>query len=176
MAGVGLMTQDEARRNREVLLEQERILRYRGHFGAYDALELGRAAIDMIDDYECGYTITITRERDGVVMFQWVDDAKGERNLAFAEGKRRSALEAGHASPWAELDAAERGMDVEGYVFADVPRRVPACGAFPLRVGDDWVATIAVSGLMDGLDHEVIVRALERVLGVEAPRFASGVM
>lgn len=176
MAGDGLMTEDEARANREMLLEQEHILRYQGRFGAYDALDLGHAAIDLIDDYESGYSITITRERDGVVMFQWVDDAKGERNLAFAEGKRQSALEAGHASPWTELDAAERGLDVEGHVFADVPNRVPACGAFPIRVGDEWVATIAVSGLMDGLDHEVIVRALERVLGVEAPRFVSSVM
>jgi uncharacterized protein (UPF0303 family) len=42
-------------------------------------------------------------------------------------------------------------------------------------VGDEWVATIAVSGLHDGLDHEVIVRALEQVLEKTAPRFAVAV-
>jgi uncharacterized protein (UPF0303 family) len=38
-------------------------------------------------------------------------------------------------------------------------------------VGDDWAATVAVSGLHDGLDHEVILRALERTLKVEVPRW-----
>ena len=176
MADGEFMTREQARANKEVLLEQERVLRYPRSFGAYDALELGRAAISIIGDYECGYSITITRERDGVVMFQWVDDAKDGRNLLFAEGKRQSALESGHAAPWAQLEAAECGEDAKAFVFADVPNRVPACGAFPIRAGEEWVATIAVSGLMEGLDHEVIVRSLEMALGVQAPRFASPVI
>lgn len=171
-----MMTPTEARAAKGVLLEQERVLRYEQSFSAYDALELGQAAIRIIPDYECGYSITITRERDGVIMFQWVDDAKDERNLLFAEGKRQSALEAGHAGPWLQLEAAEHGEDSEAFVFANVPNRVPACGAFPIRVRDEWVATITVSGLMEGLDHEVIVRSLEAVLGVRAPRFATPVI
>lgn len=47
----------------------------------------------------------------------------------------------------------------------------PACGAFPIRVGDDWVATMAVSGYMEGLDHEIILRALEKALEVKVPRW-----
>lgn len=50
-----------------------------------------------------------------------------------------------------------------------------ACGAFPIRVGDEWVATIAVSGYMEGLDHEVILRALEQVLEAEVPRWDASV-
>lgn len=46
-----------------------------------------------------GYSVTITREADGVRMFQWVSDDKEERNLLFADGKRHAALKAGHASP-----------------------------------------------------------------------------
>lgn len=38
-------------------------------------------------------------------------------------------------------------------------------GAFPIRVGDAWVATLAVSGLHEGKDHELCVRALARALG-----------
>jgi uncharacterized protein (UPF0303 family) len=56
-----------------------------------------------------------------------------------------------------------------------VPDEVPACGAFPLRVGREWVATIAVSGYMEGLDHELIVRALEQALDVKAPRWTGPV-
>lgn len=123
--------------------------------------------------FASGYSVTITRERDGVRLFQWVADDKDERNLLFADGKRHSALEAGHAGPWAQLEAAVTGeLDV---VWDNVPARVPACGAFPIRVGDEWVATIEVSGLDAGLDHEVILRALERALGVAAPRWEAPV-
>ena len=98
-----------------------------------------------------------------------MSDDKDERNLLFADGKRHSALKAGHAGPWAQIEAAIEG-DLAA-VWANVPNEVPACGAFPIRVGDEWVATIAVSGLDAGLDHEVILRALERTLGVTAPRW-----
>lgn len=166
---VPTLTPEVARAAQEVLLEQERVLRYSECFGAYEALALGQAAIDLVPEYESGYSVTITRERDGVRMFQWVADDKEERNLLFAEGKRQAALAAGHAGPWAQLEATISGnLDT---IWARVPELVPACGAFPIRVGDDWVATIAVSGLHDGLDHEVILRALERVLGVAAPRW-----
>ena len=163
------LTADGARKAMEVLLEQERVLRYAESFGAYEALELGQAAIGLIPQFGEGYSITITREADGVRMFQWVDDNKDERNLLFADGKRHSALKAGHAGPWAQLEATAAG-DVS-QVWANVPEEVPACGAFPIRVGDEWVATIGVSGLMEGLDHEVIMRSLERVLGITAPRW-----
>lgn len=163
------LTPKAAQAAQEVLLEQERVLRYPKSFGAREALALGQAAIDLVPEYESAYTVTITRERDGVRMFQWVADDKDERNLLFAEGKRQAALAAGHAAPWAQLEAAIAG-DLNA-VWARVPDVVPACGAFPIRVGDDWVATIAVSGLNDGLDHEVILRALERTLKVEVPRW-----
>ena len=163
------LTPEGAQRAMDVLLEQERVLRYPQRFGASEALELGNAAAAMVGEFPSGYSVTITREADGVRMFQWVADDKGERNLLFADGKRRSALLAGHAGPWAQLEAAVAGDLSE--VWAKVPDEVPACGAFPVRAGDEWVATIAVSGLHDGLDHEVIVRALESVLGVAVARW-----
>lgn len=167
------LTADDAREAREILLEQERVLRFVDHFDAQDALRLGQAAIALIPQFGEGYSVTITRERDGVRMFQWVDDAKDERNLLFADGKRHAALKAGHAGPWAQLEAACAGDT--SVVWANVPEEVPACGAFPIRVGDEWVATIGVSGLMEGLDHEVICQALEQVLGVKAPRWTAPV-
>jgi uncharacterized protein (UPF0303 family) len=166
---VSPLTPEAARAAQEVLFEQERKLRYPKSFGAYEALELGQAAISLVPEYESGYTVTITREHDGVRMFQWVADDKEERNLLFAEGKRAAARKAGHASPWLQLEGVIAGD--AGSVWGNVPAEVPACGAFPIRVGDEWVATIAVSGYMEGLDHEVILRALERVLGVEVPRW-----
>lgn len=163
------LTADDAREAEQVLLEQERILQYPERFGSAEALELGNIAVSLVPEFPSGYSVTVTRESDGVRIFQWVADDKEERNLLFAEGKRRSALKAGHAGPWSQLEAAISG-DLAG-VWANVPDEVPACGAFPIRVGDEWVATIAVSGLHDGLDHEVILRALEQALGVSAPRW-----
>lgn len=157
----------------EVLLEQERALRYE-RFGSAEALKLGNVVASLVPDFGEGASITITREADGVRIFQWVADDKGERNLLFAEGKRSAARKAGHAGPWAQLEAAKAG-DMS-HAWENVPAEVPACGAFPLRVGDEWVATIAVSGYMEGLDHEIILRALEQVLGVTVPRWDAAVM
>lgn len=172
MAGETL-TAEGARTAMEVLLEQERALRYQ-HFGAKEALELGGIAASLVDNFGEGVSVTITRESDGVAMFQWVADDKDAKNLLFADGKRKAALAAGHASPWAQLEAIAEGGDVTA-VWADVPAKVPACGAFPIRVGDEWVATFAVSGYMEGHDHEIIVRALERALKVTVPRWDAAV-
>ena len=155
----------------EVVLEQERELRYPRRFGAREALELGTAAARLAADFAETYTVTIIREEDGQVAYQWLGEGKGVRNLAFAAGKRRAALDAGHASPWQQLEAIAQERPLED-VWARVPEVCPSCGAFPIRAGDDWVATICVSGLHEGLDHEVIVRALEQVLSRRAPRFA----
>ena len=167
------LTAEGARAAQEVLLEQERTLRY-GRFGANEAFELGSIAKALVPAFASGYSVTITRERDGVRMFQWVADDKGERNLLFAEGKRAAARKAGHAGPWAQLEAAIDG-DVS-HVWDAVPDEVPACGAFPIRVGEEWVATVAVSGYMEGLDREIILRALEQELGITAPRWDAPVM
>ncbi|MDO4807748.1 MAG: heme-binding protein [Coriobacteriales bacterium] len=168
------ITAAEAAEAMDVLVAQERELRYAARFGAAEALELGVAAAQLAGDYDEAYTVTITREEDGAVAFQWLGEGKGARNLAFAAGKRAAALASGHASPWAQLEAIAGGRPLDE-VWARVPEVCPSCGAFPVRAGDEWVATIAVSGLHDGLDHEVIVRALEQVLGKTVPRFAVAV-
>lgn len=167
------LTLGEARSAQDVLLEQERILRFE-RFGADEALRLGGIVASLVPDFGEGVSVTITRESDGVRMFQWVADDKGERNLLFAEGKRAAARKAGHAGPWAQLEAAIDG-DVS-HVWDAVPDEVPACGAFPIRVGEEWAATVAVSGYMEGLDHEIILRALEQELGITAPRWDAPVM
>lgn len=167
------MTPQMARETMEVLLGQERVLRYED-FDAARALELGRIAAELVSEYDETYTVTIIRESDGAVWFQWLADDKGARNLMFATGKRNAACAAGHASPWAQLMAIAEGVSLDD-VWAKVPDEVASLGAFPIRVGDEWVATLAVSGLHDGLDHEVVLRALEKALGVTVPRWSAPV-
>lgn len=154
----------------DVLAEQERILRWPegATFGADEALALGNAVAGITKDYDLGYVVRITREADGYELFAWGADGKRPANYDYAEGKRRAALRLGHCSLWGWTEAmlSDGGVD---QLFSH--EDMPVAGAFPIRVGDEWVATLAVSGLHEGLDHELLVRGLEQVLGVTAPAY-----
>lgn len=158
----------------ETLSEQERILRYPKVFGAREALALGNAIAELASDYDRGVTAKITRESDGMVLFAWSMDDKAPRNYGFAEGKRAAALESDHASVYPQVAAVLEGRAEQ--LFSRAPEVLPSAGAFPIRVGDEWVATVVVSGLHEGRDHELVVRALERVLDAQAPALTTVVM
>ena len=169
---------------REVLLAQETALTYPRSFGSEEAFDLGRAVREIARDYDRGIACEVVRESDGLILFAWAQDAKAPRNYRFCAGKRAAALRCGHASlmcyveheldgSWDELfQAVERRK--RNMADADESNQTeseeliyPVGGAFPIRVGDDgaWVATLAISGLHEGLDHEFCVRALSAALG-----------
>jgi len=156
----------------DALVEQERLLRYE-RFGSTEAFELGAATVALAPEYNRGFSVTITRESDGLVLFSWSADDKAPRNVRFMEGKRLAAKGCGHASLYAYVEHAMNGAHEPW--FDETTPEVPAGGAFPLRAGNDWVATISVSGLHEGQDHEVAVRALCATLGLaygtDAPVF-----
>ena len=151
----------------EVLDEQERALRYAEKFDADDAFELGAAIRSFAGDYDLGYVIRIVREADEYDLFRWGADGKRQANYDYADGKRRAALRLGHCSLWGWTKAQLDGTAGELFAAGDMP----VAGAFPIRVGDEQVATVCVSGLHEGLDHELIVRGLSKVLGVEVPAY-----
>lgn len=147
----------------EVLDEQERELRYAGKFDSDDAFELGCAIRSLAGDYDLGYVIRIVREADGYDLFCWGADGKRQANFGYADGKRRAALRMGRCSLYGWTQAALAGETTNEVLFAHGD--LPVAGAFPIRVGDEWVATVCVSGLHEGLDHELLVRGLSQVLG-----------
>lgn len=151
----------------ETLVEQERILRYVTTFGAAKALVLGNRVASLAPEHDRGITVQITRESDGMVLFAWSMDDKAPRNYGLATGKRNATLSSGHASPWTQLEllATEAISTNSG----NLPEVVPSAGAFPIRVGDEWIATLCVSGLHDGKDHQLSIHALEAEMGVSAP-------
>lgn len=151
----------------EVLDEQERTLRYAEKFDADDAFELGAAIRSLAGDYDLGYVIRIVREVDGYDLFRWGADGKRPANYDYADGKRQAALRLGHCSLWGWTKAQLDGTTDELFSHGDMP----VAGAFPIRVGDEQVATVCVSGLHEGLDHELIVRGLSQVLGVSVPAY-----
>jgi uncharacterized protein (UPF0303 family) len=150
----------------EALQQQEEQLQYE-RFGSAEALCLGNIAAQLATEYDRGVGIAITRESDGLVLFQYMMDDKAPRNLGFMEGKRRAALACGHSSLWAYVEPVTRGAQPP----KPEPGFVPTGGAFPIRAKGEWVATLSVSGLHEGKDHELAVRALAQALGRKAPPF-----
>lgn len=155
-------------RSLEVLREQEEILRFE-RFGSQEALRLGVTVAELAGEYDREISVRITREADQAVLFQYMMDSKGPRNETFMEGKRQAVLAAGHSSLWPYVEHKLNGSWQE--MFEEGRKSLPSGGAFPIRVGEEQVATLAVSGLHEGKDHELVIRALEKALGKKAPAF-----
>ena len=150
----------------KMLEMQEEILRYDA-FDNEDARTLGNLIADLDKEYDLGVAIRITREEDGLVMFQYVTKDKKARNLDYAEMKHKAVTEWGHSSAWAYL-ALKTGVKTEQE--AKEKGVLPAGGAFPIRTKDGTLqATLMVSGLHEGKDHELILRALTQILGEDVP-------
>lgn len=152
-----------------VLEKQEDALRYES-FNNEDALKLGNKIIELQKEYDCGIALRIVREEDSLNLFQYVMQDKGARNFDYAEKKHKAILSYGHSSAWAYV-AAHLDDKIVGYVKdADV---LPSGGAFPIYTKEGkLVASVLVSGLHEGKDHELILRALSEILNIEYPEFS----
>lgn len=156
-----------------VLEAQERVLVYPERFGAAEALELGCAIARRAAAYDRGVTVEIVRASDGMQLFAWSMDDKAPRNFTFTAGKRRVVEACGHASLWAYVDHEVTGGSAALCDFS--AGYCASGGAFPVRVQGEFVATVAVSGLHEGKDHELVVRGLADALvltcGTDVPEF-----
>ena len=152
----------------EVLEQQEAVLQF-DKFGSREALTLGNIIAELAGGYDRGVSAAIIRELDGLTLFQFAMDDKAPRNDTFMLGKRKAALKSGHSSLWAYVKHALTGECED--LFARVPETLPFAGAFPIRVHGEWTATLTISGLHDGKDHELAILALSQVLNREVPAF-----
>lgn len=151
-----------------VLQAQEDMLQYHA-FGGAEALALGNAVAACAAEYDREIAVQIVRESDGTALFQYVMDGKSAKNLGYMAGKRAAAKACGHSSLWAWVDHALHGTWQA--LIDGAPQTLPCAGAFPIRVKGEWAATLCVSGLHEGLDHEIMIRALCCVLGRQVPPF-----
>lgn len=146
-----------------VLLEQERLLSFE-RFGAAEALALGNVVASCAVDYDRGVMAQIVRKSDGLALFQWAADDKAPRNEVFVAGKRAATELSGACSLRCYVEYCMDGSWSE--MLEPGSSAMFAGGAFPLCVGDELVATISVSGLHEGKDHELVVRSLAQALGL----------
>lgn len=138
-----------------VLRQQEDIFRMDA-FTSADALRTGNAVVKLLDDYDRGISCTIIREADEAVIFQYIHDDKAERNIGFARGKRKAMLKYGHSSAWVYAAVKAGVLEPDQSVIA-------GGGAFPIFSHDGTLlASILESGLHEGKDHELILRALRK--------------
>lgn len=152
----------------EALKKQEELLQFES-FGSTDALALGMCILRLKIEYPEQIAIFVTRESDQMMIFQYLMDGKKQRNLDFAAGKRNALLTTGHSSLLTLAEACTG--TVPEALLAEDKDIIPVGGAFPIYVNGVHTATIAVSGLHEGKDHEIIVRALAEYLDVELPEY-----
>lgn len=157
----------------EVLLKQEELLRYKGNFGAFEALALGNKIARYAGEYDRGVMIEITRATDGMTLFQWSMDDKAPRNEIYIAGKREAVIASGACSLRCYVEYCLNGSWAE--MARNDSSAMFAGGAFPIRVGNELKAIISTSGLHEGKDHELVVRALCAAMrleyGVDVPAY-----
>ena len=118
-------------------------------------------------------SVQIYRVSDGCAAFQYVADEKTERNLLFAKGKKNACLKGRHSSFYAFVKGNLQGR---GDTLFQNLEEIPAAGAYPLQVNGEIVAVLAVSGLHDGNDHRLIVKALSDYLHQEYTPFTKTIV
>ena len=102
-------------------------------------------------------------------MFQYVMKDKNEKNILYAEGKHNAIGEYGHSSAWANI-----ACQMEGFVLKEGV--LPSGGAFPIYLKDGTLAaSVLLSGLHEGKDHELIIRAIAGIQNKEYPDFIKAI-
>lgn len=142
----------------QLLEKQEEILQYTS-FDNNDAWTLAKTVIDLQKEYDRNISISIFDEDRQLEIIRVLQDGKTEANLKYMNGKRNSAIACGHSSLYAYVKAVTAGHQP---LFNDM--YCSSGGAFPIRVNGQWKYTVTVSGLHEGMDHEIIIRALEIIL------------
>lgn len=138
-------------------------------FGQSDVLALSEQIIACSRDMG-EIAFRVIRESDQLVVFQYVDDGRSERNLDFAMMKRNCTLKTGHMSCWALVKDLAEGAP--GVPVDPKSGCLPVAGAFPIFSAGKHTYTVCISGLKDGGDFHLMLQALSRHLGIEALHFS----
>lgn len=149
----------------EIILEQEALLRFL-KFSNRDAWELGNHLVNKIYEKKQELSISI-RKLNGNILFQHCTEGTNLNNQNWMKRKfntvslmERSSLGAWAVSFITDEEIRTHGLSEKDYIFCG--------GGFPIRLKTgEMVAVLTVSNFPHERDHDFIVKALSKWLGVD---------
>ena len=153
----------------KVLDMQEEILQFT-HFTNADAWEIGTMIV--MEARRRGARVGVSIQRsNGQVIFQYCDNGITPYNEEMLHKKQNTVVLTERSSLQLYL-ASTRTPESVKQMMLDPEEYVALGGGFPVRVEEAGViGTIAVSGLGQVSDHDIIVKCLSKYLHVdEVPR------
>ena len=142
--------------------EQERRLIF-PHFDNDDAWRLGNLLAELARARQAPVTIDI--RRNGQQLFHVALPGTSADNDAWIQRKVRTVERYGHSSYLVGRLCVAKGTTFEQSSRLDPNTYAAHGGAFPITLaGTGPIGTVAVSGLPQGEDHDLVVAALERYL------------
>ncbi len=128
-----------------------------------DAVDLGLAALEVIDEWELNLAVRIVLRGDTV--FQAKLGTTGPENDEWLAGKAAVAERFGEPSLLVRRRYEEAGTPFASLPDEDHDRFRAHGGSVPLWVRGEVVGTITVSGEPDVLDHATAMETVRRYLG-----------
>ncbi|MEP7054779.1 MAG: heme-degrading domain-containing protein [Actinomycetota bacterium] len=156
---------DQSTLDLDALLEQERQLQFT-KFDNDVAWRLGSRLVAAAKDQGLPVTIDITRGSQQ--LFHAALQGTSADNDDWIRRKCRAVYRFGHSSYYLGRTYTDRGARFEDEPHWDHLVHAAHGGAFPVLVrGAGLIGTIAVSGLPQARDHELVVTVLEEFLDAE---------
>jgi uncharacterized protein (UPF0303 family) len=127
-----------------------------------DAVDLGLAALEVIDERELNLAVRVVLRDD--VVFQAKLGTSGPSNDAWLAGKHAVAMRFGEPSLLVRLRHEQAGTRFEDRTDVDHALLRAHGGSIPLFVGGELVGSITTSGEPDVVDHSTATEAVRRYL------------
>lgn len=155
---------DDAERTLETLLRQEELLQF-ADFSNETACAVGMALVERARAE--GKSVTVDVRRHGHQLFHYALPGTSPDNDHWLMRKERVVKRFGHSSFYMGQLYASKHTTIQESALLDPTRYAAHGGAFPAIVrGTGPVGAIAVSGLPQAEDHDLVVRTLAEFLGV----------
>lgn len=171
MANETILETAKGNYNLEHLKELERIenqLRFK-IFGSLEALALGEKILKSTEAEEVEkLAIQIIRVSDNIPIFQYLGNEAKERNLGYIRAKVAAVLASNHNSLWSLVAHHVGKIELSS---KDLETQLPVSGAFPIKVGEELVAVVGLSGLKNGNDFRALISGMSDYLSVQPEAF-----
>ncbi len=142
-------------------LEREEVLDVPS-FGNDDAVDLGLAAVEVIDERELNLAVRIVLRGD--IVFQAKLGSSGPGNDPWLAGKHAVVMRYGESSLLVRRRHEAAGTPFEELPGIDHDAFKAHGGSLPIKVNGETVGSITTSGEPDVVDHATSVEAVRRYL------------